>query len=150
MGPGLRPILCLLRGSPLYRDLTFFYSFFLFIFFYTQDFIPLPVHLPTIPHPLPPPHKKCPYLPVQHPTRPLNSLGLQSLKCQVHLKTKMGKWTAEWAADKNYQAENNQSRHLHIVLSVMKTQQRTITFLLVLSSFQIIFIRNVYQYSNPK
>jgi hypothetical protein len=52
-------------------------NFFLkiyYLFIYTPDFIPLPVHPPAVPYHIPPPHalspRGCP-----HPTRPLNSLG---------------------------------------------------------------------------
>jgi hypothetical protein len=56
----------------------FCFSNFIYLFFYIPDFIPLPVHLPTFPHPRPPP---CPQSPRGCPTPhypltgPLNSLG---------------------------------------------------------------------------
>jgi hypothetical protein len=51
-----------------------FILFYLLIFFYSPDFIPLPVHPLTVPHPPPPSPRGC-----HHPTRPLppQSLGTQ-------------------------------------------------------------------------
>ena len=64
----------IINFSPDLFNLLFIYSFF-----YTPDFIPLPVHPLTVPHPIPRPHTPLSTWmsppPTPYPTRPLNSLG---------------------------------------------------------------------------
>jgi hypothetical protein len=74
-------ITSLVYFSVHYSSQSFFIFLILFHLFYSPDFIPLPVHSLTFPHPMSPPchpvstRMSPPPYPHYHPTRLLNSLG---------------------------------------------------------------------------